>query len=421
MPVSAGFLMSILILFLVPMRAQALVGLESLETRLMNTNQEILSLKQDVEAKSSLVRASQSGFYPSLDAVGGWQQNKIDGMAEPEKGTVAYIEGRYNLFNGFKDRSNLNQKELDLKLAQIELESKTRSLRLELTEIISEMIRIHALQDILKEEYKITQHHKQLAIKKVNAGLTSSIDNLEFDLRESEVKIEQQHIDQIHKEMHQKIVRIYGEDVADAELDKIDFSSFKELSRSNYGSMSSDSGKTFSIEKNLDYQKSEINLLKAELDKTEVQSGFMPKLDFTFNIGRLTPSEETPIKLNESKYGVALVIPLFSGFDIYHKTKAARFQLASAEKSKKQKIIDLQAEYEILTYKVSELSELYRINEFKLIQSQKYSDLTNSEYKRGVKNSPDLVGATERLFSAKKRKYEILRDLELLKVKIANL
>jgi hypothetical protein len=44
-----------------------------------------------------------------------------------------------------------------------------------------------------------------------------------------------------------------------------------------------------------------------------------------------------------------------------------------------------------------------------------------NEYKRGVKNSPDLVGATERWFSSQKRKYELLKELELAKIKLENL
>ena len=38
-----------------------------------------------------------------------------------------------------------------------------------------------------------------------------------------------------------------------------------------------------------------------------------------------------------------------------------------------------------------------------------------------VKNSPDLVNATERLFAEKKRKFEILKELEILKFRIENL
>ena len=79
------------------------------------------------------------------------------------------------------------------------------------------------------------------------------------------------------------------------------------------------------------------------------------------------------------------------------------------------------SDFNILKNKIAKLSELYKLNEIKYTNSQKYFDLTLAEYKRGVKNSPDLVGATERLFSSKKKKYEMLKDLEILKAKLENL
>lgn len=404
------FFSALAILF--SLRVQALVGLESLESKLIEKNQELLSLKEQIEAKETLYSSGRSGFYPVVNIVGGWAQNKTDDLTVTQKGSVGYVEGRYNIFNGFKDQSGLNQKDTELKLAKIELVTKTRKLRLLLTETLSDMIRIHRLQKILEEEFEITQIQKQMAAKKVSAGLTSTVDNLEFNLRESEIQIERNQIEQLHNEVHQKLVILYGEDVSEVELDKLTFSSFDDLITST---------KIFSVENNPDYQKSELNLSKAESEKKIIRSDFFPKLDFTYSVGRLTPSENSPIKYDESKYGITLTLPLFSGFDTYYKTKAAGFEVLAAEKLKFQKKNDVQAEFNILKNKVHELRELYKINEFKLTNSQKYFDMTNVEYKRGVKNSPDLVGATERWFLSKKKKYEILKDLEILKVKIESL
>src|SRR3989338_5891193 len=95
------------------LKAQALVGLESLQSKLAETNPALLSLKQQTEAKETLYSA-------------GWSQNKTDELVTDQKGYVGYIEGRYNLFNGLKDISILNQKHIDLKFVKIELESKKR-------------------------------------------------------------------------------------------------------------------------------------------------------------------------------------------------------------------------------------------------------------------------------------------------------
>lgn len=399
-------------LLLLSLGAHALEGSDILEKKLLEKNQEFLSLQKQVESKEALNEASKSGFYPTLNAVGGWGQNKTDDLITTEKGYIGYLEGKLNLFHGFKDQLASDQSSTEVNLSKFELESKKRDLRLQLTEAVSNMILLHKLQSILEEEFKITQTQKQMAARKVAAGLTGSVDNLEFDLRENEIQIEQKQISQQHQETHQIFNKIFGEDVTDADLEKLDFSSSEKLSKIE---------SQIKIENTLEYQKADILEKKAALERQEVKADFLPSVDFTYSAGRITPSDDSPMKFNESKYALLITIPLFSGFDSYYKIKSASFMSNSAEKLKMQKRNDVNSDFAIAKTKMNELTALFQINESKLSLSQKYFDLTLSEYKRGIKNSPDLVTATERLFSSKKKKYELLKELELLKVKIENL
>ena len=402
----------LLVVLFFSLNVRALEGTQNLETKLYQKNLEYQAQNDLVESKKALYKASYSGFYPTLNAVGGWGQNKTDDLPAVEKGYLVYLEGRANIFKGFKDHSVLKQREADLNISQIDLEFIKRDLRLQMTELVSEMIYHHRLQEILQEEFKTTQLQKQMAAKKVSAGLTGSVDNVEFDLRENEIEIEIKQIEQLHKEGHQKLIKQFGEDILDTDLENIVFSS-AEKSVSSMGD--------FKYENNINYKKSELLKNKFELEKSEIKSEFMPSLDLTYAVGRITPSEDSPLKYNEYKYGIVLTVPLFSGFETYYKNKSATQQLASAEKLQNQKRIEIESDYSILKNKIKAIYSLYLINDKKLVNSQKYFDLTLGEYKRGIKNSPDLVGATDRLFLAKKKKYELLKELEALKVKIENI
>lgn len=392
--------------------ASALVGVQDLENKLFEQSPELSSLKKQVESKEALYSSGYSNFLPSVNAVGGWQQNTLDSTPTPEKGTVGYLEAQYNLFNGFKDSSNLNQKEAALSASKTELLLKQRDLKNTLVELVSEMLHLHKLQDILDEEYKTVLTQKQMAQKKEAAGLTGSVDRLEFSVRESEIEIERNQINQEHDELHQKFTKLFGSEVADSALQNISFQNFNELT---------DIRNEFDHNKNLDYQLAQNNLNRAVSEKVEARSEFFPKLDLTASIGRLTPSETNATRYNESKYGITLTIPLFSGLNTYNNTKAANLNISSAEKTIDQVTKNVQADFNILKNKINELSKLFKINEQKLITSQQYFDLTLGEYRRGIKNSPDLVGATERLFNTKKKQVEILKDLEILKIKIETL
>ena len=399
------------ILFLSGLNVYALEGIGNLEKNLFEKNQEIKSLESNTESKEALNHSATAGFYPTLSAVGGLGQNRTDDLSTIERGYVGYLDGRINLFRGFKDVAIGNSREIDYKLSKLELEFKKRELRLQLTEVLSDMIFIHKFQSILEESLKVAQTQKQMAAKKVSAGLTGSVDNLEFELRESEILIEQKQITQQHLESHQKLIKLFGEDISDTELNQVDFSNINTLTSAI---------DTVKIENSVDYQKAQFIEDRVTQEKKEIKSDFLPSLDFTYSVGRLTPSEDSPIKFNENRYALLLTIPLFSGFDTYYRTKSANKAFQAAEKIKFQRVNDIRADLSIVKTKKEELKALYDINEKRSAQSQKYFDLTLSEYRRGVKNSPDLVGATDRLFSSKKRKFEILKQLELLKVKLEN-
>ena len=390
--------------------APALEGLTALEKKLVEKNQQYLSLENQVAAEEAISNASNFAYYPSLKAVGGWANNKTD--ETKETGSLAYLEGKLNLFSGFKDQAFKSLREIDHQVASINLRKKQRELRFQLVDLVSDMIISHKLKTILDEEYKVSQSQKQMAAKKVSAGLTGNVDNLEFELRENELSIEKKQIEQKHLELHQKFISIFGSDISDSEMQSIDFSKVEKLisvpSSSNY-------------EKSLDYESAELIATRSELEKKEIKAEYLPAVDFVYAAGRITPSEAIPMNFNESKYSLLITIPLFSGFSTYYKTKAANYRFAAAEKLKQQLRNEVKARLNILQTKISELGIIFEINEKKLATSQKYFDLTLAEYKRGIKNSPDLVAATERLFGAKKKRYELLKELEIAKVELENL
>lgn len=392
--------------------ANALIGVQNLENKLFEQNSELSFLQKQVEAKEALYSSSKSSFLPTINAVGGWQSNKTDSNVQTEKGTIGYIEAKYNLFNGFKDKSSINQKNADFNVSKIEFLRKQRELRIELTTLISEMLYLHKLQEVLADEYKVIQSQRKMAQKKVSAGLTGPVDNLEFDLKENEIQIETTQINQLHEEVHQKLVKLFGRELTDGEFSDISFQNYNELTTLN---------KKFDYKENFTYKQIEQNLEKAKSEKNQERSEFLPKLDLTASVGRLTPSENTPVQFNENKYGVTLTIPLFSGLDTYYKVKSSNLNISGTEKLLTQRRLDVESEFTILKNKIGELGKLYKINEQKQDNAQKYFDLTLGEYRRGIKNSPDLVGATERLFSSRKKQYEILKELEALKIQIETL
>ena len=379
-----------------------------LESRLISSNQELKSLQQDIAAQDNLKKSTYSPFLPSLNAVGGLARVKTD--EEDDKGKLGYLQGSANLFAGFKDRANFDIQTQNLELARLNYEIRLRSAREELTEVLTSMIGIHQLEKILDEEFKITQTQKQMAARKVGAGLTSEVDNYEFNLRESEIEIQRRSISREHETVHQKLNALFAQEILDKDLESLAFATT--------GTLAKEVNLT-SFENHPLVRKAKIEEQIADSEKTSVSSEFLPKIDLNYSFGRLTPTEDE-VKYNESEVALLVTIPLFSGFDTYHKRKSAVAALAAKEHAKSQVILNVKSQFEQLKSRTKELVELYQIIDKKLLIAEKYYNVTLSEYKRGVKNSPDLVGATERYFDSKKKKIEIQKELELVQVQLNN-
>lgn len=379
-----------------------------LETRLIAANQELKALQNEITAQDSLKKSTYSAFLPGLNAVGGLARIKTD--EDNEKGQVGYLQGSANLFSGFKDRSKLDIQANNLELARVNYDIRLRSIKEELTEVLTSMIGIHQIEKILNEEYKLTQTQKQMAARKVNAGLTSQVDNYEFELRESEIEIQRKNIAREHEEVHQKLNALFNQEILDKDLEGLTFATT--------GSLAKEANLT-SFDNHPLIRKAKIEAEIADSEKTAASSDFLPKLDLAYAFGRLTPTEDQ-VKYNESEVSLLLTIPLFSGFDTYHKRKSAVANLAAKESSKSQAILNIKSQFEQLKSRAQELTELYQIIDKKLLVAEKYYNLTLAEYKRGVKNSPDLVGATERYFDSKKKKIELQKELELVQVQLNN-
>jgi outer membrane protein TolC len=393
------------------MNAHSMEGLSHLEQQLTEKNKSLSALQNEIQSKESLLKGSYANFYPTLNALGGWGQSHVDNPEESNKGYFGYLDGRVNLFNGFRDLSISSRNEIEVQLKKLEYETSRREIRTELVETASNMIYLHKLQAILYDEAKITKEQKAMAAKKVRSGLTSSVDNLEFDLREKEIEIQQKQINQLHKEYHNKLLQLFGNDIPDAELDRINFSSHEGFKKVQ----------SFVSENSIEAQRTQLLLRQSEFERKELKAEYMPSVDLVYSFGRLTPSETSPMNFNETKYGLQVSLPLFSGFSTVYRNSAGKSETLARQSRANQAVLNAQSSFNSLKEKIQELSDLYEINESKLATSSKYFEMTVSEYKRGVKNSPDLVGATERWFSSQKKKYELLKELELTKTRIENL
>jgi outer membrane protein TolC len=121
---------------------------------------------------------------------------------------------------------------------------------------------------------------------------------------------------------------------------------------------------------------------------------------------------------SEATVGLKLTLSLASGLEFSQEARSLKSQAQAA------KLIADFKKGEIEVHMNNELAELRFLHdqihgaETNILRAEKYYKLTQSEYARGVKNSPDVLGSAERLFNAKLKHLEIVRDFQVAKVHI---
>jgi outer membrane protein TolC len=387
------------------------MNLEDFEKKDLESNLEIQSLNQKTEAQEKQIKISRAAYFPKISLTGGFEEEKK--INKTERGYLGFVENNWNLYRGGRDWKSVDVSKIDFEVSRLDLEQKKRDTIAKARELYFKQIYFNETRILKERELQFNSMQKGRASKKVDAGLTSEVDKIEFELREDSIHSTLRNIDGEKARNLQEIVTLLSSSQENPQ-DSFDLiGSLPEPAKLSINSAIA------LQDKNITVKRTEFLEEKAQLEKNIAFGEFLPELNFKASYGRLTPKQDGfGRNVDESIYSLLLTIPIFTGFDTVGKNQALVSQVSSREKEKRQARIEFETELKNLSSEYNELFDLYEINEKRLVRAEKYYKITLSEYGRGIKNSPDLVGATEGLFSTRSRKIELLKDLAILRAKL---
>lgn len=375
--------------------------LPALIQKAVEQHPEVQEAERQLEASQAGRRKSAATFYPRLALEGGPLAYRDE--AESRTSFAGYLSGKMNLFRGGRDRLGLNASDLSVRVSELQLTQAKRKIA---REVEQAYIRLVALQEhigIHQEEITRNTEQIKMAQKKAAGGLTSQADLYEFQFREAGLKS-----DLLLKEQERRTLIL--------ELSKLMGQTFPEDYRA-VGTVDS-SERVPSTDSLLALAESN-HLALAEAKAEESAAGlsyrgalgyWLPEVDLEAQYGKLAFDKAEVAPGLAGEVALKISIPLFSGFEgIASRTEAAKLQ----EKwSARQQGIrrDLQAEVRSQVLFLKVLDERIEIEKENVERARHYYDMTVTEYRRGIKNSPDLAGATERLYEAKARRVDLNRD-----------
>ncbi|KYG61399.1 hypothetical protein AZI86_16935 [Bdellovibrio bacteriovorus] len=386
--------------------AQTAISPENLESLLKEKNTRVSAAKLNVEAAESRTGYLGRSFIPSVDLYASQESFKM-GQAEQKNQPTYGAEVRLNLFNGGADRLENDVRHLEVSKRGFQSQKTVAEELLKARNLYWQMSFLTKKKELLGKTLDLNSSNLQGALKRIRSGVATDSDRFEFEMKDVDLRRELKQTDLELQNLSQEMNLILN------------------LPPDNGYKLTQELGHEHEFIKELKPQEGQNSFWYLE-QQTEAeqktlsaqQSGrsLWPKLEAFAGYNQYNEREkEYPESSDrtESVVGLRLRLNLADGFTAlqdsssYKKQALAEQRLAEFQKN------SLSVALENETRRLHFLHDQVHEAEENINRAERYYKLTQSEYARGVKNSPDVLGAAEKLYERRHKYFEILRDFQL--------
>lgn len=376
-------------------------------------NLEIAELKAQSRELQSAWRATSGPLYPEVSLEGGPIASRF--ATERSSGTTAYAKVEWNLFRGGGDWAQRAKAWLSASLAQVQVAQAIAKVSRDVARTYYEMLFILESIAIKEAAIELNASQAKLARAKKDSGFTSEADVIEFELRDATLRSDLKSLLLDKDERARELSLLIGKNAPTSDLVV-------------KGHLTRDSRipKKDIVRQKLEIENLEILAAKAELEKSQsdkviARSRLLPKLDLNGRYGKV--ENEGRVVAGSDNYEVFLTlnIPLFSGFSSVSEVRSSQAKIEQSTATFERASLHFRTRVENLYAKMASVIERLDIEEKTLVRSELYYKITIGEYRRGVKNSPDMVAAAERLLEARIRNLSYRKEFYLVRLEIEGL
>jgi len=395
---------ALILLPITPIFANAEYTLESISSIAETHSFELQEMKNAAGAARLNLYARLGEFSPEIGAEGNW---RYDQEKEKFKDLSYYGYGRLNVFRGFSDFQRWRAASELNRIHEIRAARAQEQLRLKVRKAYLRVLTLQQITNLIQEHFKITEQQLAMARKKINGGLATEADVYDFNIHQTSLKSEMELLSAELIEAWQALEVLAGQSLDSSKA--LARPSDLEVVIDEQQLMASALGASDIV---LDARIAEAS---TRADKWATLGELMPRADIDAKFGKLFESDFGESHKNSWAIVGTVSIPIFDGFRRLNDSRSKDYELDKAITQRARAELEAKNSTRLLFEKVRSLSKRLGLEEEKLKQSAKYYDITLSEYRRGVKNSPDLASASDRLFDAKKEALEIRQALESAK------
>lgn len=401
----------------------ALIGLLFLpspalsETRALSLDEAVqraIVQSPDVQAAEASARLSEiqsklslSPFLPEIAVeTGSLQEIPKD---PNDSGTYYYGIGRINLYNGGVDSLARKALLLDKDRAEASVALSRQKVSRDVTRRYAELLFFDESLKLKREALELNRKQMQLAKRKASGGITSSADVLEFEFRENELNTE------ISLLVHERALSSRELSTSMGSEPRNDLDVIGPLTPELAKFVVQPEGSAAFLEQ-LNVLNPKVEAEIAELRNRAAASVWLPKLNFEIRYGNMEFADPEVLGSPAWRFDLRLTLPIFTGLETVYARQATASLVREKEAQLRRSRLTANNQIQDREEKLQVLQNLIRMQKENIARAERYYKATLAEYLRGVKNSPDLSGATERLFNARLRELALVKDVVLARI-----
>lgn len=387
---------------------------EDIPSILKEKNQEVRAAKTLAQAAEAETGHLGRSYLPQLTLSAGGETFKTgtnDSMAQPY-GTA---EAKVNLFRGGRDLLEERARRENVNQSIAEFEQGFQNTLSTVRELYWELLYRKELAKNLSEAMAQNEKNGQSAIRRIRAGMATETDKVEFELNALRLK--------------QELARVVLEmgNVQHLMSAHLNFNEGTRISVSDELPHSHEKSPNISLESLSAHR--DVKLANSQKGFWEAKSSqayrwWAPSVDLYGSYSLYTFRDRDYLQQSdryEPVLGIRLTVNVFDGLE--SRTAGAADALRSEAMASKVAQIErvLKAKTQTTYQELEVTHDLIHSSEEIMEKAKRYLERTLSEYAKGIKNSLDVLSATNRYYENRAKVMEMKRDYLLARVHLMNL
>lgn len=381
---------------------------ESTIEKLIGENPELQSVQMRLKSAQTLKGKLTSSFLPSLSLSYG-RERFTTGPFHRVNQPYGGIEAELNLFNSGKDSLESSLIDNQAELAQIESLLLRFHLIAELKKSLSHFAYLSEVKTITTKALSLNEMNLSRAQKRIDAGLSTKTDLLDFKQQKVQFTQELATLDYEIGVTQRLINTLLGFDPLQ-EL-KIDYT--------NAHPDHSEESKINLKGSSLILKKAQLQLDSVNLELTRDSRWWAPKLDLYAYALRFTQKEreyDLSGQRNDVTFGFRFSFPVFDGGEGFTGARATKALVEAKRNEFRSQDLGLQRQTLDALKKLELAHELIHGAEENVKIMSEYRQGVLNEYSKGIKNSPDVLQASQRWIEANIRNAEVKKNYQFARV-----